>query len=77
MDWLPADLTQDDVETALPSVGGTAMIVSGPYKGRWGKLLERSSSKQQTVVQLSGDLKVVKASFDEVAAYSPPHDMEE
>ena len=57
------------VETALPKRGGQVILLAGPHKLRRGTLLERHSSEERAVVQLSGDLQVVQCKFDEVAEW--------
>ena len=43
------------------------MLLAGPDKLRRGTLLERHSDTARAVVQLAGDLRIVEASFDDVA----------
>lgn len=62
-------LSHAAVETALPKRGGTVIILSGSHQLRRGTLLERRSEDALAMVQLAGDLQVVKCSFDDVAEW--------
>ena len=62
-------LRHAQVETALPKRGGQVLVLAGPHKLRRGTLLERHAEEARAIVQLSGDLSVVKCSFDDVAEW--------
>ena len=57
------------LETALPKVGGKAMILTGPNKFEKGKLLERNTEKGSGFIQLFEDMNVVTLSLDDIAEY--------
>lgn len=57
------------LETALPKVGGNAIILTGANKFEKGKLLERNSSRRQGVIQLFEDMNVKTLSLDDIAEY--------
>ena len=57
------------LETALPKVGGHAIILTGSFQFAKGKLLERSTSKGNGVVQLFEDMNVVTLSLDDIAEW--------
>lgn len=57
------------LETALPKVGGNAMILTGPNKFEKGKLLERNTEKGSGFIQLFEDMNVVTLSLDDIAEY--------
>jgi G patch domain and KOW motifs-containing protein len=62
-------IKQRHIETALPKVGGTVMVLRGRHRGTTAELLERSSKLAEATVQLSSDLSVRAFSFDDVAEY--------
>ena len=57
------------LETALPKVGGNAIILTGSSKFEKGKLLERNSSRGEGVIQLFEDMNVKTLSLDDIAEY--------
>jgi hypothetical protein len=57
------------LETALPKIGGNAIILTGPNKSEKGKLLERHSDKGRGVLQLFEDMNVVTLSLDDIAEF--------
>jgi G patch domain/KOW motif-containing protein len=62
------------LETALPKVGGNAIILTGSHRLCKGKLLERNSDSGQGVVQVFEDMNVVKLSLDDMAEWCRPLD---
>jgi hypothetical protein len=62
------------LETALPKVGGNAIILTGSHRLCKGKLLERNSDSGQGVVQVFEDMNVVKLSLDDMAEWCGPLD---
>ena len=62
------------LETALPKVGGNAIILTGNHGLEKGKLLERNSDSGQGVVQVFEDMNVVKLSLDDMAEWCGPLD---
>lgn len=57
------------LETALPKVGGKAIILSGPNKYSKGKLLERNSDTCRGIIQVFEDMNVVTVSLDDMAEF--------
>ncbi len=57
------------LETALPKVGGNAIILTGPNQFSKGKLLERNSSKGKGIIQLFEDMNVVTLGLDDMAEW--------
>lgn len=49
------NVRQRQVETVIPSVGGRVVVVLGPDRGKIGKILQKSTSKESAVVQFEGD----------------------
>jgi len=64
------------LETALPKVGGCAIILAGDpqYVHSKGRLLERNSDRGRGVVQLSEDMSVLTLSLDDIAEWVGPLD---
>lgn len=62
------------LETALPKVGGKAIILTGRHKLQKGKLLERNSDTGKGVIQVYEDMNVVKLSLDDMAEWCGPLD---
>eukprot|EP01111_Echinosteliopsis_oligospora_P005872 TRINITY_DN1960_c1_g1_i1.p1 TRINITY_DN1960_c1_g1~~TRINITY_DN1960_c1_g1_i1.p1 ORF type:complete len:494 (-),score=189.56 TRINITY_DN1960_c1_g1_i1:75-1556(-) len=62
------NIKQRNLETVLPQVGGTIMVVSGKKaKGRIGVLL--SKHKEEATIQLEGDKSVGNFALDDIAQY--------
>lgn len=62
-------LTEDDIETVMPSMEGMLKIVYGEHKGEVGKLLERNKKANKVVVQLSNDeMSIVSCTQDDCSA---------
>ena len=57
------------LETALPKIGGNAIILTGPNKSEKGKLLEKHSDKGRGILQLFEDMNVVTLSLDDIAEF--------
>ena len=62
------------LETALPKVGGNAIILTGKHRLQKGKLLERGSESGKGVIQLFEDMNLVKLSLDDIAEWCGPLD---
>jgi len=62
------------LETALPKVGGNAIVLTGTHRLQKGKLLERSSETGKGVIQVFEDMNVVKLSLDDMAEWCGPLD---
>lgn len=73
------DVHQDQLETVVPkSAGAAIVVVAGKYKGRRGRLLQRSSTSDIAAVQLIHDMSVHKLGFDDIAEYfGPPEDWDD
>mmetsp|Transcript_4417 Transcript_4417/g.6589 ORF Transcript_4417/g.6589 Transcript_4417/m.6589 type:complete len:415 (+) Transcript_4417:138-1382(+) len=63
------EVYQDELDTALPRRGGKVLVVSGRYKGEYGKLIDRDSARDRATVQFFSDMKVHKFSFVDVAEF--------
>ena len=55
------------LETVIPPVGGTVMVVSGTDRGRTGKLVKRQG--ESALVQMDGDINTYR--LDDVCQYTP------
>jgi G patch domain/KOW motif-containing protein len=62
------------LETALPKVGGHAVILTGPHKYAKGTLLERDSKRGTGVLQMFEDMNVLTLSLDDMAEWCGPLD---
>ena len=62
------------LETSVPKVGGSAIILSGPHKYSKGRLLERKSKEDLAVIQTFEDMHVVSLSLDDIAEWCGPLD---
>jgi G patch domain/KOW motif-containing protein len=62
------------LETALPKVGGNAIVLTGKHRFSKGKLLERSSDSGTGVIQAFEDMNVLKLSLDDIAEWCGPLD---
>jgi G patch domain/KOW motif-containing protein len=57
------------LETALPKVGGSAIVLTGEHRLSKGRLLERSSDCGTGVIQVFDDMNVLKLSLDDIAEW--------
>lgn len=62
------------IETALPKVGGNAIVLSGKSKFAKGTLLERDSKSGKGVIQVFDDMSILKLSLDDLAEWVGPLD---
>ena len=64
------------LETALPKVGGNAIVLTGDAQHRYakGRLLERDSSKGRAAVQLFEEMNILNLSLDDIAEWCGPLD---
>ncbi|KAL3932113.1 MAG: hypothetical protein SGBAC_011007, partial [Bacillariaceae sp.] len=62
------------LETALPKVGGNAIILMGSNRFAKGRLLERDSRRNKGALQLFEDMNIVNASLDDIAEWCLPLD---
>ena len=58
------------VETIIPGVGGSCLVLLGAYAGQQAVVLEKKNDAQRVVVQLSEELEVVELGMDSIAATS-------
>lgn len=64
------EVSQQVLETVLPKTGGRVCIVSGEFRGRRGRLLEKNKSNDTASIQLNDDFSVHVVQFDAVAEYA-------
>jgi G patch domain/KOW motif-containing protein len=64
------DLKERHLETILPEVGGSCVVLLGEHKGEIAVLLEKRWNEDAALVELTDDLRVVSLPMDMVAAYS-------
>ena len=57
------------LETALPKIGGNAVVLAGKGKFAKGKLLERDSKAGKGVIQVFDDMSVLRLSLDDMAEW--------
>lgn len=62
------------LETAIPKVGGNAIILIGRNRHEKGKLLERNSDKGRGSIQLFEEMNIVTLSLDDMAEWCGPLD---
>eukprot|EP01102_Stenamoeba_stenopodia_P000007 TRINITY_DN0_c0_g6_i1.p1 TRINITY_DN0_c0_g6~~TRINITY_DN0_c0_g6_i1.p1 ORF type:complete len:502 (-),score=143.13 TRINITY_DN0_c0_g6_i1:17-1522(-) len=66
---------QNQLETALPKVGGSVLIIGTSSKrhliGKQGRLLQRDNDKQKAQVQLLDENTVETLHYDDIAEYDP------
>ena len=60
--------------TALPRVGGNAVVLTGANRFGRGRLIERDLERGRGVVQLVEDMDVVELSLDDIAEWCGPLD---
>lgn len=60
---------QDILETALPKLGGSVLVLYGKHKGIFGNLIERNAGKETGVVREAGSHELIKVKLDEIAEY--------
>lgn len=62
------------LETAIPKVGGNAIILIGRNRHEKGKLLDRNSEKGRGSIQLFEEMNIVTLSLDDMAEWCGPLD---
>ena len=62
------------LETALPKVGGNAIVLTGTSKWVKGRLLERNSKASKGAVQVFEDMSILTLSLDDLAEWCGPLD---
>jgi G patch domain/KOW motif-containing protein len=69
------NIRQRQVETVIPDVGRRVVVVLGRDRGKVGKLLQKSTSKETAVVQFEGDWagEVGTYGLDDISEYRGEH----
>lgn len=62
------------LETALPKVGGNAILLTGKDRFAKGRLIERDSRANRGAVQLFEEMNIVNTSLDDIAEWCLPLD---
>jgi hypothetical protein len=62
------------LETALPKIGGNAVVLAGKHKFAKGRLLERDSKAGRGIIQVFEDMNVLTLSLDDLAEWCGPLD---
>lgn len=62
------DIKEKYLETVLPSIGGTCIVLSGNYKGLSATLLEKKKVEETALIQLLDNSKEVSVPMDIIAA---------
>lgn len=62
---------EKDIETVIPTVNSDVVILKGPNKGEYAKLLERDKKNNKVAVQLNNDLSIVNFTQDDICALTP------
>ena len=62
------------LETALPKVGGNAIVLTGSNKWTKGRLLERNSKNAKGSIQVFEDMSILTLSLDDIAEWCGPLD---
>ena len=68
------NVVERHLESALPKVGGSSVVLSGEHRFAKGRLLERDSKKNRGVVQVFEDMSLVTTSLDDMAEWCGPLD---
>ena len=71
------EVSQSALETVVPKPGGRICVVSGKFRGRRGKLLEKNKSTDTASIQLSDDFEAHILPLDAIAEYSGALDEED
>jgi len=62
------------LETALPKVGGNAIVLTGRHKYTKGQLMERNSKTGKGIIQIFEDMSLLTLSLDDIAEWCGPLD---
>jgi len=62
-------IKQEDLETIVPQVRSSVLVVRGEHKGGKGVLLERDSQNIRLVLQLEEDFEIVTLQMDDAAQF--------
>jgi hypothetical protein len=65
-------LKDRQLQTVIPKVGKTVLILSGGDKGRRAKVMERNSKKGEAVVQIMGEPGVDRYPYEDICEYTGP-----
>ncbi|KAG6499466.1 hypothetical protein ZIOFF_039254 [Zingiber officinale] len=57
---------QDILETALPKLGGSVLVLNGKHKGNFRNLEERNAEKETRVTREAGSHEFIKVKLDEI-----------
>ena len=68
------NVAERHLETALPKVGGSSIVLSGTHRFSKGRLLERDSKKNRGAIQVYEDMSIVTTSLDDMAEWCGPLD---
>jgi type II secretory pathway pseudopilin PulG len=68
------NVAERHLETALPKVGGSSIVLSGNHRFSKGRLLERDSKKNRGSIQVFEDMSIVTTSLDDMAEWCGPLD---
>jgi len=60
---------EKNLQTALPKVGGTIILLRGEHKSKKGELLERDSNKNRGAVKLFKEYEPILCVLDDIAEY--------
>jgi hypothetical protein len=64
------EVNERHVETIVPAVGGSCLVLMGEHRGQQAVLMEKHREDQRVVVQLSEELEMVELDMDSIAATS-------
>lgn len=63
------EIGQGALETVIPKAGGRICVVTGTFRGRRGKLLEKNKAKSTASIQLNDDFEAHVLPLDDIAEY--------
>ena len=63
------EIGQAALETVIPKAGGRICVVTGAFRGRRGKLLEKNKAKSTASIQLNDDFEAHVLPLDDIAEY--------
>ena len=67
---LHMEFTEDDCETVIPKINEDIIILTGEYKGKLAKLLERDKKNNIVNVQLFEDIsQIIQLSQDDICMF--------
>lgn len=62
------EMKEKHLETVLPKIGESCILLIGPHKGQIANLVEKQKEKEVVIVELVDDLTILQMSMDAVAA---------